>query len=74
MLLASALPHQDAFDSVLVFADATWIGTAAENPSEAPLPLPPALAATAAAEDDAAFAHIGGGSAPAGALEVGAML
>jgi hypothetical protein len=68
---------EEAFDSALVFSEAVWVGTEADNPTEAPLPTPPFLAAAVqdAAADDARFACVGGGAGaakgPAGGVRRG---
>lgn len=45
---ASALLCEDVFESIVVFGEAWWVGTAEENPEEKQLPLPEALAAAVA--------------------------
>lgn len=47
----------------IVFSDAVWVGTAEDNPSEAPLPLPKELSGAAAVQHEGApdYAYGAGG-------------
>eukprot|EP01137_Pigoraptor_chileana_P032471 Opistho-2@21885 len=43
---SSEVQCDEAYDKLVVFSEYKWIGTAADNPTEAPLPLPDSIAKT----------------------------